>query len=106
MLPSHMTPTHAHEQMSGSLLVHTHQDTQHSHHSDHSSTLDHGAEKQVLTASHAFKVERTVSFVPLMPAVDVSVPPEITVQSLSNAEDDPVIHGPPVRVPSLRAPPA
>jgi hypothetical protein len=104
VLPSYVTPTHAHERISGPLLVHSHQ-PEHTEHSDHSSKLDHGEEKEVLTLSPAFRLERALEFIPLAPAVGVPVPPEPTVLSLSDAEDDPVIHGPPIRIPSLRGPP-
>jgi len=101
----HWAPAHAHEQVSGAPLVHAHQQESHSHDAD-PNTLDHGKARDLVTVTTAFKVERAVELFPLMASAGILVPEDPTPQSLSAADDAPLIHGPPLRVPSLRAPPA
>ncbi|MBY0493820.1 MAG: hypothetical protein K2Y23_06360 [Cyanobacteria bacterium] len=103
VVPSYTAPRHAHEQTSGAILVHSHP---HEEHAGHSNAIDHGAEKQIPAVSTAFRVERTLEITPVVLTAVIPVPAHTPELASNVPEDDPVIHGPPIAVPSLRAPPA
>ena len=96
---------HVHQTLSGKPLIHSHfiDDPL-----EHAGTLDHGDHHAVRTFASVFMPERTTDSVPLLTAVAVFVltTPETRSLGYSDALDAPVIHGPPLRVVSLRAPPA
>ncbi len=100
MLPA----AHAHTLSSGKTLVHSHLI---SDPIEHAGTLDHGDHHGVATFVPSFTIERTLEIgVPVVVGVVVLTLPETRPLSHVDALDAPVIHGPPLRVQSLRAPPA
>lgn len=101
-----MVPTtHVHQSLSGKPLVHSHfiNDPV-----EHAGTLDHGDHHGVRTFASVFMAERTTNSVPVLTTVAVFVlaRPETRSLGYRDALDAPVIHGPPLRVLSLRGPPA
>lgn len=95
---------HAHKLISGKTLVHSHLIADPV---EHAGTLDHGDHHGVQTLVPSFTIERILQVaVPVVLSAVVLVLPETRPLSRVNALDAPVIHGPPLRVQSLRAPPA
>jgi len=93
--------THLHRSISGNALIHSHlvDDPL-----EHAGTLDHG----VRTFAPVFTTERTTHAVAMLAAASPVFLVTVERRSLGYTEalDAPVIHGPPLRIPSLRAPPA
>jgi hypothetical protein len=97
--------THLHQSISGKALIHSHliDDPL-----EHAGTLDHGDHHGVRTFAPVFTTERTTHAVTTL-AVGSAVflvTPERRSLGYTEALDAPVIHGPPLRIPSLRGPPA
>lgn len=100
-----MPAPHLHQSASGKPLVHSHLINDPV---EHAGTLDHGDHRGVRTFAPVFMAERTMNSVPALMAVAVLVlaRPESRSLGYSDSLNAPVIHGPPGRVLSLRAPPA
>ena len=100
-----MPAPHMHQSASGKPLVHSHLINDPV---EHAGTLDHGDHRGVRTFAPVFLAERTANSVPALTTVTLFVlaTPETRSLGYSDALDAPVIHGPPLRVLSLRAPPA
>lgn len=96
---------HVHELYSGETLVHSHMIDDPV---EHAGTLDHGDHHSVRTLEPTFLVQQVQQLDPpvLLSMTVVVSPPETRALSYVDALDAPVIHGPPIRVVSLRAPPA
>lgn len=95
---------HAHTLTSGETFVHSHVTGDPA---GHDGTLDHGDHHVVPASVPSFTVERTLRIAaPVVPAVAVLAAPDTRPPGPVQALDAPVIHGPPLRVRSLRAPPA
>jgi hypothetical protein len=97
--------THLHQSISGKALIHSHliDDPL-----EHAGTLDHGDHHGVRTFAPVFTTERTTHAVTTLAAGSAVflVTPERRSLAYTEALDAPVIHGPPLRIPSLRGPPA
>jgi hypothetical protein len=97
--------THLHRSISGNALIHSHliDDPL-----EHAGTLDHGDHHGVRTFAPVFTTERTTHAVAMLAAASPVFLVTVERRSLGYTEtlDAPVIHGPPLRIPSLRAPPA
>jgi hypothetical protein len=97
--------THLHRSVSGRPLVHSHLVNDPV---EHAGTLDHGDHHAVGTFAPVFVGERILNAVPALTPVARAVlaRPETRSLAYSDALGAPVIHGPPGRIISLRAPPA
>jgi hypothetical protein len=96
---------HLHQSISGKMLVHSHLE---SDPVEHAGTLDHGDHHGVRTFPPVFTVDRTTDALAVFLVVTafIGVKPEARSLAHIDALDAPVIHGPPLRGLSLRAPPA
>ena len=95
---------HAHTSLSGKTFVHSHLMTDAV---EHVSTLDYGEHHDVPTVAPIFTIERSLQIAaPVLLGALVVSPPEARRLGHVEALDAPVIHGPPLQVLSLRAPPA
>src|SRR5215208_7607533 len=96
---------HAHTSLSGRTFVHSHLNGDPG---EHSGTLDHGDHHGGLTFARTFTIERTLKVTaPSLLSAAVDARPESRPLGRVQAPDyAPVIHGPPLRPHSLRAPPA
>ena len=97
---------HVHQSIDTGAVVHTHLIKNGAPHD--ALGLDHGDHHNARTVHPTFTAERTMRF-DAAPALLVAVvleTPRVSTRAHVDAVDDPVIHGPPLRVPSLRAPPA
>jgi hypothetical protein len=95
---------HAHTTVSGEPLVHSHLTPEPT---EHSGTLDHGDHHGARSLAQSFTIEPTLQIdaPALIEGLVLAPPPEPTIGFVEPAEPRP-IHGPPIRVISLRAPPA
>ena len=107
---------HLHASPSGTAVVHRHvvdDPSEHPeatlHHDDHApvTTLDHDAHSSVTTVDSAFNAQRQYSVArPLIPAGLLDIARDRRFSGRVDRLDVPRSHGPPIRVRSLRAPPA
>ena len=101
-----MPATHLHRSISGTPLVHSHLIADPV---EHAGTLDHGDHHGAQVFAPVFTVERTshpVAAPAVLTAVFLLVEPKTQSLAYTDALEAPVIHGPPLRGVSLRAPPA
>ena len=96
---------HAHTSFSGKTFVHSHliDDPV-----EHSGTLDHGDHHGRPALARTFTIERTlkVTAPALLSAAAYTRPESRPLGRVQAPDDHEVIHGPPLRAVSLRAPPA
>jgi hypothetical protein len=100
---------HVHESDSGRPLVHRHavEDAAEHARTEHAGTVDHGDHHAVGTADATFVAERQHDLErPAVTVIPPLVAPERRLVGHVALLDDPVAHGPPIRVGSPRAPPA
>jgi hypothetical protein len=95
---------HAHARESGATLVHSH--LVHDD-GDHGSTLNHGDHHAAKTLSPTFVPQSRVEVMaPPAPLIALITPVVAAISSRCSWQDETLIHGPPIRPQSLRAPPA
>jgi len=96
---------HLHTSQSGAMLVHRHVVDVGAEHPD--AGLDHGDHTSATTVDSTFSLQRQYSSVrTLIPAGLLAVAPDRRFSGRVDRIDAPRSHGPPIRVRSLRAPPA
>jgi hypothetical protein len=96
---------HLHQSLVGKPLIHSHfLDNP----VEHAPTLDHSDHHAVTTFASVFIAERTAHSVPAFTTITLFVLPtsETQLRGFRDVLESPVIHGPPLGVLSLRAPPA
>ena len=105
-----MLPTeHIHESHQGTQIVHRHMVDDAPEHSDsgYHGSIEHGDHLRVTILEPTFVPERQYDVErPLITVAVAPLSPERRVAVGVDLIDDPVAHGPPLRVGSLRAPPA
>lgn len=96
---------HVHASGAGKVLVHRHVIDDGAHHSD--SSLDHGKHATVTTLEPAFDAQRRYEAPhPLTASERLAARPDLRVAGRMDRIAAPPAHGPPIRVGSLRGPPA
>ena len=105
---------HVHQSLSGEPIAHAHLAAEPADHADSVDHEEHGLDHgdhhhhDVLSLAQTYIVDSAPVLVAALVLLGTAFvpPPDVTNWRYATAFDAPVIHGPPVRVTSLRAPPA